>query len=196
MTNNEITALPTDVNVFAPFSFSLVELHLAANNLTALPAQALHGLNSLEVLDLRGNQLTRVDQDAFNSSIDVSLNSYNLDRLRSIDLGLNRLNGESLAAFCPLSESLVDLRLDHNSIDEYDSGDFLCLERLVGLDLCSNPVFLNNQSSGGHGNACNNLTALKQSWSSSQLDKVDEFDSEAGGEEQRERDTTNYDYVQ
>jgi Leucine-rich repeat (LRR) protein len=105
---------------------SLVELHLAGNQLSELP-ESFGGLENLEVLDLKGNSL-----ESLPKSISGCL------KLKKLDLSENGLIvvPESIG-FCDM---LTDINLSKNSIIKIEPYSIERLTNLVTLDMHQNKL--------------------------------------------------------
>ena len=134
---------------------SLVDLHLASNDLTTLPAGIFDGLSSLDKLYLSGNEITMLPAGIFDelSSLTTRLELdgnelttlpagvfAGLTRLRSLHLNNNKLSTLPAGVFDDLS-SLTFLDLKKNQLQSLPAGVFERLTKLVSgsLILKDNP---------------------------------------------------------
>ncbi len=69
MSNNEITVLPP--YVFANLS-RLSTLIVSYNKLQCVQEDAFHGLDSLRILSLHGNEISRIPEGAFDARASVT----------------------------------------------------------------------------------------------------------------------------
>lgn len=107
-------------------SRSIKELTLRGNMLTSITCGDLDTYPLLEILNVEGNKLQVVEEDALGR----------LDYLRELYLGVNLLPVVPKS----LPRSLKVLSLTRNSITQIKSSDFLGLYNLTDLDLSNNIV--------------------------------------------------------
>jgi Leucine-rich repeat (LRR) protein len=131
LANNQLRT-PLAAGLFEPIEKTIEVIDVSFNNMTVLDAGSFGEMQKLNSLKLRANQLNTIDENAFTGMPEITF----------LDLGVNRLSGKDLAFLCSLGDSLQELRLDQNRIRQYDYSDFLCLGKLVEIDLCWNPAFL------------------------------------------------------
>lgn len=134
----------------------LVDLKLKENGLENINEGAFHGVGSLQVLDLSGNNLTIVDRITFRDlstkvssllHLDLSCNQLTevdgafagLVNLSRLDLRQNRLSVVTQSTLSGLS-SLRYLRLDDNLISHIDSRALLNQKQLMYFVLKGNPI--------------------------------------------------------
>jgi hypothetical protein len=123
------------VRVIKPDTFvnlaQLRDLALEFNQLEdeCLNVNSFNGLQSLRILSLRGNKLTKVPRLLFEK----------LWRLERLDLAENQLVSLEAGAFSPLT-FLNDLLLSRNGIVSVEEDSFDGLVSLLLLDLAGNPV--------------------------------------------------------
>jgi len=104
-------------------------LMLSSEKITKLPANAFIGFNSLEYIELDGNQIEVIHEDTFK----------NLEHLNFLDLGKNKIKSLSINTFKNLN-SLETLYLDENKLTEINDGLFTNLKSLWELGLNNNEI--------------------------------------------------------
>lgn len=128
--------------------YQLEYLLLNGNYLTSINFAAFEGLNSLKVLELRDNGITRI-------IVNQSIAPSGLESLESLDLSGNSITNFDDYTFKRL-KSLKTLRLDHNKISEIRRFTFFGLDGLESLLVEYNTVKHLEPS------ALSNLTALQK----------------------------------
>ncbi|CAN1223927.1 Probable LRR receptor-like serine/threonine-protein kinase At2g24230 [Linum grandiflorum] len=147
LSNNEITALPTDMWSLS----SLISLNLSSNTISGILHNDVSNFHVLEKLDLSGNSFSGEIPPAIGSLL--SLNVLKLDgndfegripveivkcmSLVVVDLSLNKLNGSLPDGFAAAFPKLESLSLAGNNIDGRDS-DFSQLQSLTWLNISDN----------------------------------------------------------
>ena len=146
LSHNEISELKRD----EVKSDSLLELILSSNYISAVHEEALSGLRRLELVDLSGNQLTRLPRRLFEATGDLIVLSLannslthldssvfeRLQKLEILDLSGNELTAESLH-FASL-RSLLELGLSRNRIAGRVSSDKAFPRSLEALRIDNN----------------------------------------------------------
>jgi Leucine-rich repeat (LRR) protein len=117
------------VNSFFPINETLKKLDLRHNELTRLDSGAFNWLQNLESLQLSGNRLMRIEADTF----------IYLTSLKFLDLSDCHLASLDLQAFYGL-KSLERLNLSENRISSIEPDTFASLVNLDFLDLSSNQI--------------------------------------------------------
>ncbi|CAN1223925.1 Probable LRR receptor-like serine/threonine-protein kinase At2g24230 [Linum grandiflorum] len=146
LSNNEITALPTDMWSLS----SLISLNLSSNTISGILHNDVSNFHVLEKLDLSGNSFSGEIPPAIGSLL--SLNVLKLDgndfegripveivkcmSLVVVDLSLNKLNGSLPDGFAAAFPKLESLSLADNLFQGSVSGLFL--EKLEVIDLSRN----------------------------------------------------------
>jgi len=106
------------------------ELYLLNKNITKIPSKIFDkGFKNLKKLDLRGNQITKIDENAFED----------LKELETLILSFNQVNTISQGELKGL-KNLKYLLLDNNNIKTIKDGTFKNCERLIELHLQYNEI--------------------------------------------------------
>ena len=120
LTGNDLRSFPAAVTGLT----ALEELHLGANDLSELPADAFSRLTNLRQINLRKNELTSLPAGVFSG----------LSELTRLNLSENELTSLPAGVFSGLSE-LTRLNLSENELTSLPAGVFSGLSKLIALDL-------------------------------------------------------------
>ena len=148
---NQFTHIKPEEEVFENYG-SLRHLNISFNQLSLLPSGLFKKNKQLEVVDMQGNLLDRIEKGVFQSlnmtSIVLKSNRIKelgsgafeeLPRLRSLDLSDNELNSVKNGAFDQLL-SLRKLDLSNNRLTSFKGDFFTTRTRVEELHLSSNLI--------------------------------------------------------
>ena len=126
--NNYISTVPVKALQKLP---RLSSLYLNNNSLTSLPDGSFDSHLQLTRLQLSDNQIERIEAGALNS----------LPKLQFLDLSSNRLSSFADSPFVDAGlESLRELNLSTNRLDDLSQQPFAGLDQLRSLDLSANNI--------------------------------------------------------
>uniref|UniRef100_A0A5S6QHL5 LRRCT domain-containing protein n=1 Tax=Trichuris muris TaxID=70415 RepID=A0A5S6QHL5_TRIMR len=128
MDKNRIHAIHKDA--FAGLERTLVSLSIAHNKLTEIPTDALIGMESLLVLNLKCNNIGNIYTPAL----------HNVSRLIELNLACNQICKISGSAFEPIKGTLQSLILDHNCLREVPAEALRNFKSLLALHLQHNNI--------------------------------------------------------
>jgi len=116
---------------FAHVEFTeMVNLQLAANNISVVKDQAFHGLNKLQSLFLNNNHIRELDEGVFSGLV-------SLERLFLNDNKISRIMTKT---FHPIAKTLKLLYLQNNEIRTIQHHVFNHMNQLQTLDLSTNQL--------------------------------------------------------
>ena len=109
---------------------TLVELNLLANALTSVPTAAIASLQNLASLNLAGNQIGTIKSGDFDG----------VAKLTKLDLASNGVRSIQEKGFTALTNTLLQLRLQRNHLQDREILPLMQLGQLRVLDLAYNGV--------------------------------------------------------
>ncbi|XP_058799434.1 toll-like receptor 6 [Phymastichus coffea] len=112
----------------ASCALDIRNLDVSHNRISVLPARVFSSLRRLGMLNLAGNGIAVVEDEAF----------HGLRSLRSVDLSDNRIVALPSEVFREAGNSLKELKLQNNSIGVLAPGLVANMNQLVSLDLSKN----------------------------------------------------------
>lgn len=133
-----LTLIEANISKISPGTFqqlpNLLHLSLAVNHLSSIERYQFQNLNSLGVLYLSSNQIENIEENAFddlihlkkifldrNKIMEINSNWFlKLQEITVIGLSFNKISRVQTKAFILPKNSKVEIRLQHNEIEQID----------------------------------------------------------------------------
>lgn len=133
-----LTFIEANISQISPGTFqelpNLLHLSLAVNHLTSIERYQFQNLNTLAVLYLSSNEIENIDENAFddltqlkkifldrNKIMEINGNWFlKLKQISVISLAFNKITRVQTNAFTLPKNSRVEIRLQHNEIEQID----------------------------------------------------------------------------
>ena len=103
------------------------DLDLSHNRLTSVPADLIHSMNLLNILDLRDNEISELDRDFFKNG----------EQIQFVQIGGNRL--KSLPNLSPMPH-IIAFNASDNLLSRIEAGTFKDQPVMDSLDLSRNQI--------------------------------------------------------